>query len=139
MYIFLINNTLDTTLVTPASTVSTSITGTTPVTGATSSQSTTGAATYTSPVSTVSGQTTTPSATLSSTIHGSTTEISAVTGATTKRCVEMQAVDEAVSKNIVVRPVDVPKDEKTHFQPTSKQGVSFPNDEKTPKHHCFIW
>ena len=35
-------------------------------------------------------------------------------------------------RNIVVHPVDVPKDEKTQFQPTSKQGVSFPNDEKTP-------
>ena len=80
----------------------------------------------------MSGQTTPSSATLLSTIHGSTSQIPTVSGTTTKRCVEMQAVDEAVSKNIVVHPVDVPKDDKTEFQPTSKQGVSFPTDEKTP-------
>ena len=117
------------------STPSTGITGITPITGSTSSQSATDAGTYTSPVSTASGQTTPSSPTLLSTIHGSTSQISAVTGATTKRCVEMQAVDEAVSKNIVVHPVDVPKDDKTgistnienkvyHFLPMRKHQTS---------------
>ena len=88
--------------------------------GATNSQAATSIGTFTSPLSTASGQSTTSSATRLSTIHGSSTQISTVTGITTKRCVEMQAVDESVSQNIVVHPVDVPKDEKTQFQPTSK-------------------
>jgi hypothetical protein len=54
------------------------------------------------------------------------------TGTTTKRCEEMQAVDEATSKQITVTPTDVPQNEKPEFQPTSSQGVSFPNNEKTP-------
>ena len=53
-------------------------------------------------------------------------------GTTTKTCEEMQAVDEQTSKQIKVTPVDVPQNDKPQFQPTSKQGVSFPNEEKTP-------
>ncbi len=54
------------------------------------------------------------------------------TGTTTKRCEEMQAVDEQTSKQITVTPTDVPQNEKPEFQPTSNQGVSFPKNEKTP-------
>ena len=55
-----------------------------------------------------------------------------VTGSTTKRCEEMQAINELTSRNIVVRPIDVPQEQKTAFQPTSTQGVSFPENQKTP-------
>ncbi|CAF3352616.1 unnamed protein product, partial [Rotaria sp. Silwood2] len=51
-------------------------------------------------VSTVEGST--PSYTVITTLTGSTTE--AVSGTTTKICEEMQAVDEAVSKKITVKP-----------------------------------
>jgi uncharacterized protein YjdB len=44
----------------------------------------------------------------------------------------MQAVDKFVSEHIIVSPTEIPKDEKIDFQPTSQNGVSFPNDEKTP-------
>jgi hypothetical protein len=44
----------------------------------------------------------------------------------------MQAVDEEISKQITVTPIDVPQKEKPEFQPTSNQGVSFPDNEKTP-------
>jgi hypothetical protein len=54
------------------------------------------------------------------------------TGTTTKRCEEMQAVDEQTSTQIKVTPTDVPQKDKPEFQPTSKQGVSFPPNEKTP-------
>jgi hypothetical protein len=54
------------------------------------------------------------------------------TGTTTKRCKEMQAVDETISKQITVSPTDVPEESKPEFQPTSKQGVSFPENETTP-------
>jgi hypothetical protein len=54
------------------------------------------------------------------------------TGVTTQRCEQMQAVDNFVSEHIIVSPTEIPKDEKIDFQPTSQNGVSFPNDEKTP-------
>jgi hypothetical protein len=44
----------------------------------------------------------------------------------------MQAVDEEVSKKITVTPNDLPKGANTDFQPTSKQGVSFPENDTTP-------
>jgi hypothetical protein len=44
----------------------------------------------------------------------------------------MQAVDEETSKDISVTPIDVPQNEKPEFQPTSNQGVSFPEDDRTP-------
>jgi hypothetical protein len=44
----------------------------------------------------------------------------------------MQAVDETTSKKIVVTPTDVPDTQKTSFRPTSTQGVSFPESERTP-------
>ena len=44
----------------------------------------------------------------------------------------MQAVNEAISKQIIVTPVDVPHQDKPKFQPTSPQGVSFPENETTP-------
>ena len=44
----------------------------------------------------------------------------------------MQAVNEAISKQIVVTPVDVPQQDKPKFQPTSSQGVSFPENETKP-------
>jgi hypothetical protein len=44
----------------------------------------------------------------------------------------MQAVDEAVSKLITVTPNELPEGANIDFQPTSKQGVSFPNNDTTP-------
>jgi hypothetical protein len=44
----------------------------------------------------------------------------------------MQAVDEAISKQITVTPTDIPKEEKPEFQPTSLNGVSFPAKELQP-------
>ena len=51
---------------------------------------------------------------------------------TTKRCEEMQAIDEPTSRNIVVRPIDVPQEQKTAFQPTSTRGVTFPETPNVP-------
>ena len=51
---------------------------------------------------------------------------------TTKRCEEMQAVDEETSKKIIVTPIDVPQKEKPEFQPTSNKGVSFSEYQKRP-------
>ena len=55
-----------------------------------------------------------------------------MTGSTTKRCEEMQAVDDRTTRTIVVRPTDVPQEQKGAFQPTSTQGVSLPEDQRTP-------
>jgi hypothetical protein len=44
----------------------------------------------------------------------------------------MQAVDEAVSKLITVTPNELPEGANVDFQPTSKQGVSFPSNDTTP-------
>ena len=55
-----------------------------------------------------------------------------VTGTTTKRCEEMQAIDESTIRSIVVRPIDVTPEQKNAFRPTSTQGVSFPEDQRTP-------
>ncbi|CAF4814489.1 unnamed protein product, partial [Rotaria sp. Silwood2] len=79
-------------------------------------------------VSTVEGST--PSYTVLTTLIGSTTE--AVSGTTTKICEEMQAVDEAVSKKITVKPNELPRGENIKFQPTSQQGVSFDKNDLKP-------
>ncbi len=108
------------------STPAASGTGSTPVpseTGATTFSSGTGSA-----VSSGSGGASTPSSL--STALGSTTP--AVTGTTTKQCEEMQAVDETVSTKITVTPNDLPPGANIDFQPTSKQGVSFPQNDTTP-------
>jgi hypothetical protein len=55
-----------------------------------------------------------------------------VTGTTRKQCEELQAVDEAVSTKITVTPNDLPQGANIDFQPTSKQGVSFPENDTTP-------
>lgn len=86
------------------------------------------------------GTTTGISSTTATTITGAPTTsmsptistIPAVTGTTTKRCEEMQAIDEPTSRTIVVRPTDVPQEQKIAFQPTSTRGVSFPEDQRTP-------
>jgi hypothetical protein len=44
----------------------------------------------------------------------------------------MQAVNEAISKQITVTPTEIPKEEKPEFQPTSTIGVSFPANELHP-------
>jgi hypothetical protein len=54
------------------------------------------------------------------------------TAVTTQRCEEMQAVDKFVSEHIIVSPTEIPNEEKIDFQPTSQNGVSFPEDDKTP-------
>ncbi|CAF4890907.1 unnamed protein product, partial [Rotaria magnacalcarata] len=123
--------TTETTNVTPVSTAFTSSsTGTGTGTG-----TSTGAGTVTVTVTTESAETPETSAghtpvtsiegstLIGSTGSGSTTE--AVSGTTTKTCQEMQAVDEAVSKNIIVTPNPLPIGENIKFQPTSQQGVSF--------------
>ena len=65
-----------------------------------------------------------------STVSESTT--AAVSETTTKQCEEMQAVDEATSKQITTTSSGVTLDDKLEFQPTSSQGVSFPDSDKTP-------
>ena len=74
----------------------------------------------------------TPSITSGTGSTESTLTTGSVTGTTTKRCAEMQAVDEAVSKKITVTPTELPKGENIEFQVTSKRGVSFPKDERQP-------
>jgi hypothetical protein len=44
----------------------------------------------------------------------------------------MQAVDEETSKHITVTPSEIPEAQKILFQPTSTQGVSFPENETKP-------
>ena len=69
-------------------------------------------------VSTLEGSTPTPTGTvLTTTFTGSTTV--SVSGTTTKRCEEMQAVDAAVSQKITVQPKELPIGENIKFQPTS--------------------
>jgi hypothetical protein len=75
---------------------------------------------------------TSTSVTSGASTSGSSTTTGITTGTTTKRCEEMQAVNEDISKQIKVTPTDVPQKDKPEFQPTSKQGVSFPENEKTP-------
>ncbi len=65
-----------------------------------------------------------------STLLGSTTV--ALETTTTPECEEMQAVDEAVSKQITVTPNELPQGANIDFQPNSKQGVSFPDNDTTP-------
>ena len=64
------------------------------------------------------------------TVSTAVTTPAVATGTTTKRCEEMQVVDEETSKKIIVTPVDVPLKEKPEFQPTSKKGVSFSEYQK---------
>ena len=118
---------------TPGTTVSGATSGTT-VSGQTHGSTVSGA----TPSSTVSGATLgttvssgTPGTTISGQTYG-TTVSGATTGTTTKRCEEMQAVDEPTSKKITVLPADVPEGDKPKFQPTSPQGVSFPENETKP-------
>ena len=67
-----------------------------------------------------------------STITTASSSSTPVTGTTTKRCEEMQAVDESTSRNIVVTPIDVPQEQKTAFQPTSTRGVTFTETPNIP-------
>jgi hypothetical protein len=109
----------------------------TPSTGTIGTGST--AATSTS-VTSQTGSSTTSVANTSVTATPGSTSVSSgspittgvTTGTTTKQCEEMQAVNEDVSKQIKVTPIDVPQKDKPEFQPASKQGVSFPENEKTP-------
>ncbi len=92
-----------------------------------------------SSISTTTAQSGTTESTVSTSLSGfttastgSTVTTGTVASATTKRCQEMQAVDEATSKQITVTPRDIPKEDKTEFQPTSTRGVSFPENETKP-------
>ncbi len=78
------------------------------------------------------GTTATPGITISgqTPVSYGTTGVTSFT--TTKRCEEMQAVDETVSTRIVVNPDVVSETEKVYFQVTSEGGVSFPADVLTP-------
>ncbi|CAF4497898.1 unnamed protein product, partial [Rotaria socialis] len=62
----------------------------------------------------------------------STTQPSTRSGTTRNGCTEIQLVDEAVSKNIIVTPNPLPIGENIKFQPTSQQGVSFGENDRTP-------
>ena len=95
----------------------------------TSTSTATSAQTSSSGASTVSTASTVAPTSASS---GSTLTTGTVAGTATKRCDEMQAVDESTSKKITVSPADVQEGQKPQFQPNSNQGVSFPSDEKTP-------
>ena len=55
-----------------------------------------------------------------------------VTETTTNRCEEMQAIDENVSKNIIVQPNPLPPGENIDFPVTSPNGVSFPDNDRQP-------
>jgi hypothetical protein len=103
--------------------VSTESTATTASTGA---LETSGSGSTT--VGSETGSSSTPS-TLSTSLGSTTAELEATT---TIECAEMQAVDEAVSKLITVTPNELPEGANIDFQPTSKQGVSFPNNDTTP-------
>ena len=93
---------------------------------------------------TVSGETagtTISGATQGTTVSGQTlgtTVSGATTGTTTQRCEEMQAVNEITSKNITVLPTDVPEEDKPKFQPTSPQGVSFPENETKTNYRIHL-
>jgi hypothetical protein len=73
-----------------------------------------------------------PGTTITEGTEGKTVTTLTTPVSTTKRCEEMQAVDEAVSKLITVTPNELPKGENIEFQPTSTRGVSFPKDDRTP-------
>ena len=81
------------------------------------------------PTVTVSGQTPPPTVTVSGQTTGTTVPY---TGTTTKKCDEMPAIDEPTARKITVSPTDLPESQKVSFQPTSPNGVSFPNNETTP-------
>jgi hypothetical protein len=51
---------------------------------------------------------------------------------TTRKCEEMQAITEETTKHISVSPNDLPNEEYPKFQPTSAQGATFPDNNKTP-------
>ncbi len=107
----------------PATTI---LTGTS---GSSTPSSATGSSTLISASSSPTTATGTPIFTGST---GTTLTTGTLPPTTTKRCEEMQAVDETTSKKIVVTPTDVPQAQKVQFQPTSTQGVSFPETETTP-------
>jgi hypothetical protein len=89
--------------------------------------------------STVGGQTSVSygtTATPGSTVSRQTSSSFGTTGATsfttTKHCEKMQAIDENVSKNIVVLPNPLPPGDNIDFQITSPKGVSFPDNDRKP-------
>ena len=51
---------------------------------------------------------------------------------TTKHCEVMEAIDENVSRNIIVLPNPLPEGESIDFQVTSTKGVSFPDSDTKP-------
>ena len=120
---------LGTTNVTPLSTATSGATGTVG-TGITTGISGT-ASTQTAQTGSVGTSVTTGTgSTVVTTLTGSTSQ--AVSRTTSKTCKVMQAVDEAVSKKITVTPNELPKGVNIEFQPTSKQGVSFDQNDRTP-------
>ena len=129
-----VDNVLETTNVSPLSTVTSGSrgtgTGTRITTGmsVTESSRTEQTSSGRTSVTTVEGST--HALTGQTTLTGSTTQ--AVSRTTTNRCEEMQAVDEAVSKLITVKPNELPIGENINFQPTSEQGVSFDDNDRTP-------
>jgi len=116
----------------PATTVLSGTSGSSTASSATAS-TTASSATGSNTASSASGS---PTASIGTSIQTGLSGITLTTGTspltTTKRCEEMEAVDETTSQHIVVTPTDVPQAQKVQFQPTSRQGVSFPETEKTP-------
>jgi hypothetical protein len=122
------------TTVAPSSTVS----GQTPV--STVSEETPGS-TFSgqTPGSTISGQTSgsygttvVPGSTVAGQTSGSLGTTSVTSFTTTEHCEQMQAVDENVSKNIIVQPNPLLQGDNIDFQITSSKGVSFPDNDRKP-------
>ena len=128
---------LDTTNVTPLPSATSGITGTD--TSTVAEQTTGPYVTTGAQGSAVSGQTSgLPSTTgaSGSTVTGQIYPSSGTTGVssftTTEHCEQMQAIDENVSKNIIVLPSPLPEGANIDFQVKSTKGVSFPDNDLTP-------
>ena len=117
---------VETTVTIRTSTTSPSAESTVASTGSTVKTSATDPSTSSAPILSSTLLSTTV-ATSESTTLGRTSTLT-----TTKRCEEMQAVDEETSKKIIVKPVDVPEKEKPDFQPTSNTGISFAEYDRRP-------
>ncbi len=131
MMALILQNIAGTTLLTSTTTIPTSSTGTTSLSATSQTGSSTTATNTAQTVATVSPSST-GSASTTGLFTGTILTTGITTGTTTKKCEEMQAVDEQTSEQITVTPTDVPRNQKPQFQPTSNQGVSFPDNEKTP-------
>ena len=82
--------------------------------------------------STSYGTTGTPGSTVSGQTYPSSGTTGVTSFTTTKHCEEMQAIDENVSKNIIVQPNPLLPGQNIDFRVTSPNGVSFPDNDRQP-------